>query len=70
MTKAVEGSSTDDPLASLQLDVAAGGGPSTEIQQSESQAEVSTLFISTNDDDINGIIAGVWHGRECTSNSL
>lgn len=67
MTECAEGSSACNPLTSLQLDVAAGGGPSTVNQQPENQAEVSTLFISTNEDGINGIIAGVWHGKECTS---
>lgn len=66
MTEGAEGCS-DDPLASLQLDVASGG-PSTENQQPESQAEVSTLCISSaDDDDIDKIIAGEWHGGECKS---
>jgi len=65
MTEGAEGGS-DDPLASLQLDVASGG-PSSESQQPESQAEVSTLCISTADNDIDQIIAGEWHGEECKS---
>ncbi|XP_026813704.1 uncharacterized protein LOC113554175 isoform X4 [Rhopalosiphum maidis] len=63
MTEGAEGCS-DDPLASLQLDVASGG-PSSESQQPESQAEVSTLCISSADNDIDKIIAGEWHGGEC-----
>lgn len=65
MTEGAEGCS-DDPLASLQLDVASGG-PSSESQQPESQAEVSTLCISSADNDIDKIIAGEWHGGECKS---
>lgn len=66
MTEGAEGCS-DDPLAySFQLDVASGG-PSSESQQPESQAEVSTLCIPSADDDIDKIIAGEWHGGECKS---
>lgn len=65
MTEGAEGCS-DDPLASLQLDVATGG-PSSESQQPLSQAEVSTLCIPSADDDIDKIIAGEWHGGECKS---
>lgn len=62
-----EAGCSDDPLAySFQLDVASGG-PSSESQQLESQAEVSTLCISSADDDIDKIIAGEWHGGECKS---
>lgn len=68
MTEGAEGCS-DDPLASLQLDVASGG-PSSKSQGPESQAEVSTLCISSADDDIDKIIAGEWHGGECKSMSM
>lgn len=65
MTEGAEGCS-DDPLATFDLDVASGG-PSSESQQPESQAEVSTLCISLADDDIDKIIAGEWHEGECKS---
>lgn len=65
MTEGAEGCS-DDPLTSFQSDVASGG-PSSESQQPESQAEVSTLCISSGDDDIDKTIAGEWHRGECIS---
>lgn len=66
MTEGAEGCSSDDPLASLPLDVASGGSSSAS-QQPESQAEVSTLCIPSADNDIDKIIAGEWHGGECKS---
>ncbi|VVC39842.1 SOCS box domain,Ankyrin repeat-containing domain [Cinara cedri] len=65
MTDCAEGSSACHPLASLQLDVAVDR--STERQPPENQTEVPTLFITTNEDGIEKIIAGVWHGKDCTS---
>lgn len=66
MTEGAEGCS-DHPLASLQLQDVASGGPSSEGQQPESQAEVSALCVSPADDDLDKIIAGEWHGGECKS---
>lgn len=66
MTEDAEGCS-DHPLASLQLQDVASGGPSSEGQQPESQAEVSALCVSPADDDLDKIIAGEWHGGECKS---
>lgn len=70
MTEGVEGCS-DDPLTSLQSDVASSGPSSESQQQSESRAEVSTLCISSSaaatDDDIDKIITSEWHAGECKS---